>query len=159
VQDIGTVDVRELTPSELNRAERELWAHYHHQTVDRVNDRLFAAFAGKKLIGVSRCSRHPDCLEVDSVYVLDDYRRHGFARSVMHRLIEECGRQETLYLYSKFALVDFYGSLGFYPITEKELPKTIRSRFEFSREFIEGTEICHMKRDPAPLFTELIKNE
>ncbi len=148
---IGPVEVRELTPSELVRAERELWTHYHQQTADRVNDRLFAAFAGTKLIGVARCSRHPDGLEVDAVYVLDEYRRQGFARSVMILLIVECGCQETLYMHSKTELVDFYGSLGFYPMPECDLPKTIRDRFGFVMGNLKGIDVCLMKRDPAAL--------
>ena len=148
---IGPVEVRELTPSELVRAELELWTHYHQQTADRVNDRLFAAFAGTKLIAVARCSRHPDGLEVDAAYVLDEYRRRGFARSVMILLIEECGRQETLYMYSKTELVDFYGSLGFYPIPEYDLPKTIRDRFGFVMGNLKRIDVCPMKRDPATL--------
>jgi GNAT superfamily N-acetyltransferase len=154
VQVIGPVEVRELSPAELVRAERELWTHYHQQTADRVNDRLFAAFAGTKLIGVARCSRHPDGLEVDAVYVLDEYRRRGFARSVMILLIEECGRQETLYMHSKTELVDFYGSLGFYPMAECELPKTIRDRFGFVMGNLKGIDVCPMKRDPTALHKE-----
>ena len=154
IQVIGPMDVRELTSAELVRAERELWTHYHNQTADRVNDRLFAAFAGTKLIGVARCSRHPDGLEVDAVYVLDEYRRRGFARSVMILLIEECGRQETLYMHSKTELVDFYGSLGFYPMAESELPKTIRDRFGFVMGNLKGIDVCPMKRDPAALPVE-----
>jgi GNAT superfamily N-acetyltransferase len=154
VQVIGPVEVRELSPAELVRAERELWTHNHQQTADRVNDRLFAAFAGTKLIGVARCSRHPDGLEVDAVYVLDEYRRRGFARSVMILLIEECGRQETLYMHSKTELVDFYGSLGFYPMAECELPKTIRDRFGFVMGNLKGIDVCPMKRDPTALHKE-----
>ncbi len=155
VQSIGVVDVRELSPAELVRAERELWTHYHQQTANQVNDRLFAAFAGTKLIGVARCSRHPDGLEVDAVYVLDEYRRRGFARSVMVLLIEECGRQETLYMHSKIELMDFYGSLGFYPMAECDLPKTIRDRFGFCMGNLKGIDVCPMKRDPAALMSEL----
>ena len=44
----------------------------------------------------------------------------------MSLLLEECGRHETLYMHCKTELVDFYGGLGFYPIREAELPKTIR---------------------------------
>src|SRR5512140_1700458 len=40
----GEVVVRELTVTEMVRAERELWIHYHQQKADRENDRLFAAF-------------------------------------------------------------------------------------------------------------------
>jgi predicted GNAT family acetyltransferase len=65
------------------RAEREIWVHYHQQTADRRNDRLFAVFTGSRIIGVARCARHMDGLEVDAVYVLDEFRRRGFARSVM----------------------------------------------------------------------------
>jgi GNAT superfamily N-acetyltransferase len=151
VQVIEAVEVRELSPSEMVRAEREIWVHYHQQTADRTNDRLFAVFTGPKIIGVARCARHTDGLEVDAVYVLDEFRRRGFARSVMILLLEECGRSETLYMHSKVELVDFYGGLGFYPIREEELPKTIRDRFAFCLGELKGIDVCPMKRDPASL--------
>ena len=151
VQIIEAVEVRELSPSEMVRAEREIWVHYHQQTADRRNDRLFAVFTGSRIIGVARCARHMDGLEVDAVYVLDEFRRRGFARSVMILLLEECGRQETLYMHSKVELMDFYGGLGFYPIREDELPKTIRDRFAFCLGELKGIDVCPMKRDPAPL--------
>ena len=150
-QVIEAVEVRELSLSEMVRAERELWVHYHQQTADRKNDRLFAVFTGRKIIGVARCARHEDGLEVDAVYVLDEFRRRGFARSVMVLLLEECGRHETLYMHSKTELVEFYGGLGFYPIREAELPKTIRDRFDFCLGELKGIDVCPMKRDPAPL--------
>lgn len=150
-QVIESVEVRELSSSEMVRAEREIWVHYHQQTADRMNDRLFAVFNGTKIIGVARCARHTDGLEVDAVYVLDEFRRRGFARSVMILLLEECGRHETLYMHSKIELVDFYGGLGFYPIREEELPKTIRERFSFCLGELKGIDVCPMKRDPAPL--------
>ena len=145
----GEVEVRELTALEMVRAERELWIYYHQQKADREHDRLFAVFTGTKLIGVARCARHTDGLEVDSVYVLDEFRLRGFARSVMRLLIEECGRNETLYMHSKTELVDFYGSLGFFPIREAELPKTIRDRFDFCLGELKGIDVCPMKRDPG----------
>src|SRR5208337_2008781 len=97
----GTVDVRELSPREMIRAEKELWIHYHQQKTNAATDRLFAAFAGTQLVSVARCSRYPDGFEVDGVYVLEEYRRQGFARLVMKQLIEECGRHETLYMHAK----------------------------------------------------------
>jgi len=83
------------------------------------------------------------------VYVLDEYRLKGYARSIMKRLIEECGRNETLYMHSKTELREFYGSMGFYPIPEPELPKTIRDRFGFVMGNLQGIDVCPMKRDPA----------
>jgi GNAT superfamily N-acetyltransferase len=145
----GPVSVRELTPAEMVRAERELWIHYHQQKADHRNDRLFAAFAGTRLIGVARCSRHPDGLEVDAVYVLDEYRLKGYARSVMQLLIEECGRTEILYMHSKTELVDFYGSLGFRLIPEAELPLTIRDRFDFVLGDLASIKVCPMRREPG----------
>ncbi len=145
----GMVTVRELTISEMGRAERELWIHYHQQKADREHDRLFAVFTGTRIIGVARCARHPDGLEVDSVYVLDEYRLQGYARSVMQLLIGECGRQETLYMHSRTELVDFYRSLGFRTIPEPELPKTIRDRFGFCLGELGGIDVVPMKRDPG----------
>lgn len=133
----------------MKRAENELWIHYHQQKADIRTDRLFAAFSGTRLIGVARCSRHPDGLEVDGVYVLDDYRRHGFARSIMTRLIEECGKNQTLYMHSKIELIDFYGGLGFRQIPEPALPKSIRERFDFVLGELKGIDVCPMKREPS----------
>lgn len=146
---VEAVTVRELTPAEMVRAERELWIHYHQQKADPSHDRLFAVFTGQRIIGVARCSRHEDGLEVDAVYVLDEYRLRGFARSVMILLIEECGRNETLYMHSKTELVSFYGSLGFRPIREMELPKTIRDRFDFVMGDLDSIHVCPMRREPG----------
>ena len=146
---IEAVEVRELTPAEMVRAEKELWIHYHQQKADRNLDRLFAVFAGQRIIGVARCSRHEDGLEVDAVYVLDEYRLRGFARSVMILLIEECGRNETLYMHSKTELVSFYGSLGFRLIPEAELPLSIRDRFSFCMGDLAGISVCPMRREPG----------
>lgn len=146
---VEAVEVRELTPSEMVRAEKELWIHYHQQKADRKHDRLFAVFSGARIIGVARCSRHEDGLEVDAVYVLDEYRLRGFARSVMILLIEECGRNEMLYMHSKTELVNFYGSLGFRPIPEADLPKSIRDRFGFCMGDLAGISVCPMRREPG----------
>jgi GNAT superfamily N-acetyltransferase len=146
---VEAVEVRELTPAEMVRAERELWIHYHQQKANLEHDRLFAVFAGQRIIGVARCSRHEDGLEVDAVYVLEEYRLKGFARSVMILLIEECGRNETLYMHSKTELVSFYGSLGFRLIPEAELPPTIRDRFDFVMGDLDSIHVCPMRREPA----------
>lgn len=143
------VTVRELTPAEMVRAEKELWTYYHQQKADPAHDRLFAVFSGQRIIGVARCSRHEDGLEVDAVYVLEEYRLRGFARSVMILLIEECGRNETLYMHSKTELVTFYSSLGFRLIPESELPRTIRERFEFVLGDLESIHVTPMRREPG----------
>jgi len=131
-----TVEIRELPIQEMFRAEEELWIHDKHQKVDVNKDRLFGAFAGRQLVGVARCSRYIDGLEVDGVYVLEEYRHQGFARKIMERMIEECGRNETLYLQTKPDLIEFYHDMGF-GVTPA-LPVSIQPRA--------GT--YPMKRDP-----------
>ncbi|HOX34837.1 MAG TPA: GNAT family N-acetyltransferase [Methanoregulaceae archaeon] len=148
VQVVRSLQVRELSAPEMAQVERELWVHYHQQKANPDTDRLFAAFAGKRLIGVARCSRHRDGLEVDAVFVLDEFRRRGFARSVMQLLIGECGQDETLYMHAKIELIDFYASLGFRIIPEEDLPVTIRDRFSFCLGDLKGIDVCPMKRDP-----------
>ena len=148
-QVIASVHVRELNTGEMTQVERDLWIHYHQQKANPKTDRLFAAFAGTRLIGVARCSRHPDGLEVDAVFVLGDFRRRGFARAVMQMLVEECGRHETLFMHSRIELIDFYSSLGFRIIAEDELPPTIRDRFSFCLGELRGIDVCPMKREPT----------
>jgi GNAT superfamily N-acetyltransferase len=140
------VEVRELQPHEMRRAEEELWIHDSQQKVDTATDRLFAAFAGTQLVGVARCSRHPDSFEVDGVYVLEEYRHRGFARMVMKRLIEECGRHETLYLHARPELVDFYREMGFAPVSAPYLLSTIRPGTAGRA----ANGMCPMKRNPSP---------
>jgi hypothetical protein len=57
-------------------------------------------------------------------------------------------------MHSKIELVDFYGSLGFYPMAECDLPKTIRDRFGFCMGNLKGIDVCPMKRDPTALISE-----
>ncbi|HVN74440.1 MAG TPA: GNAT family N-acetyltransferase [Methanoregula sp.] len=145
------VEVRELSGTEMARAERELWVHYGGLIANRKTDRIFAVFTGKKIIGVARCSRHHDGLEVDAVYVLEEFRFRGFARSVMQLLLEECGKHETLYLHTKTELVDFYSALGFYPVSETELPGSIREHTGLCTGESGTTGTCPMRRDPSPV--------
>lgn len=130
----------------MRRAEEELWIHDLHQKADLANDRLFAASAGTQLVGVARCSRHPDGCEVDGVYVLEEYRHRGFARRVMQQLIEECGRHETLYLHAKPELVEFYQTMGFVIVRIPDIPDTFRHA-----TIHPGNETVPMRRDPARL--------
>jgi hypothetical protein len=49
----------------------------------------------------------------------------------------------------KKELVNFYGSPGFRPIKEAELPKTIRDRFGFCKGNLDGISVCPMRREPG----------
>jgi len=142
------VTVRELLSSEFSLAET-LWIDYHNTKGDPKTDRIFAAFDNGQVVSVARCKRHTDGFEVDGVFTPSNQRGHGYAQAVVWGLVEACG-EEILYMHSVWDLVRFYGSYGFVPIEEKELPQTIRDRFAWAGGEMEGANVRPMKRDPPP---------
>jgi signal transduction histidine kinase len=119
--------VKELVSAEFALADA-LWVDYHNTTGDPRKDRIFAAFLDGQAVSVARCRWHPDGHEVDGVFTPVAYRGHGYANAAVWGLIEACG-SDVLYMHSVRNLEKFYGSYGFVPIDEKELPQTIRERF------------------------------
>jgi len=141
------VSVRELSGNEFVLAE-EVWLTYHQQKADRETDRIFGVFVEGELAAVARCRRHPDGLEVDGVYVPDDYRDRGYARKAVQALVDACGG-EPLYMHSTLPLAGFYSSFGFRKIGEDELPRSIRERFNFAEGDLEGANVVPMRRTPG----------
>jgi nucleotide-binding universal stress UspA family protein/predicted GNAT family acetyltransferase len=139
-----SVVVKELKPDEFFRAE-ELWLGYHQQKADPSTDRVFGVYAENTLVAAARCRRHKDGLEVDAVYVPDDFRGRGYARMVMKALVEACGN-EPLFMHATLDLIRFYATLDFTGITEQELPATIRERFSFADGELEGSNVQPMRR-------------
>jgi nucleotide-binding universal stress UspA family protein/predicted GNAT family acetyltransferase len=124
------VVTRELAPAEFPVAE-EIWLKYHRQKTGPATDRLFASFVDGVPAGVARCRRHPDGLEVDGIFVLEEFRNRGYARRMVAALVQACGN-EDLFMHSTRELVPFYRGFGFEPIPEQELPGTIRERYSFA---------------------------
>ncbi|MCE5298291.1 MAG: GNAT family N-acetyltransferase [Methanoregulaceae archaeon] len=143
------VEARELEKDEFPLVE-EVWLRYHQQTADRSTDRIFGVFVEGMLVAVARCRRHPDGLEVDGVFTLDDFRGRGYARDVMEPLVAACGKDE-LYMHSTISLVKFYEQFGFVVIHENELPPTIKARFDFAVGEMEGSNVQPMRRGADPL--------
>jgi N-acetylglutamate synthase-like GNAT family acetyltransferase len=139
-----TVIVKELTKPEFRLAE-EVWTQYHQQKADHETDRIFGVFVEGELAAVARCRRHTDGLEVDGVFVPDDYRDRGYARKAVQELVDGCG-SEPLFMHSTLDLVKFYASFGFEPIPESALPKSIKERFNFAEGELKGANVSPMKR-------------
>ena len=118
-------------------------------TGDPRTDRIFAAFLDGQAVSVARCKWHPDGHEVDGVFTPVAHRGHGYANAAVWGLIEACG-SDILYMHSVRNLEKFYGSYGFVPIDEKELPPTIRERYAWAQGEMEGANVLPMKRDPLP---------
>ncbi|HNI41324.1 MAG TPA: GNAT family N-acetyltransferase [Methanoregulaceae archaeon] len=138
------VSVRELEKDEFPLAEK-VWAHYHQQKADSRTDRIFGVFVEGMLVAIARCKRHPDGLEVDGVFTLDDFRGRGYARDVMQPLVSACGN-EILYMHSTLGLVEFYRQFGFEKIPEQNLPTTIKARFDFAMGEMQGSNVQPMMR-------------
>jgi nucleotide-binding universal stress UspA family protein/predicted GNAT family acetyltransferase len=138
------VEARELSYGEFDRAEK-VWLGYHQQKADRNTDRIFGVFVEGALAAVTRCRRHPDGLEVDGVFVSEQYRNRGYAQKAVQALVASCGT-DTLYMHSTLPLVTFYSSFGFTPIPEQELPESIRARFDFAGGNLKGANATPMRR-------------
>ncbi|MDD1717057.1 MAG: ATP-binding protein [Methanoregulaceae archaeon] len=142
------VTVKELLSAEFSIANT-LWVDYHNMTGDPQTNRIFAAFLDGQAVSVARCKWHPDGHEVDGVFTPVSRRGHGYANAAVWGLIEACG-SDVLYMHSVRNLDKFYGSYGFVPIDEKELPPTIRERYAWAQGEMEGANVLPMKRDPPP---------
>jgi nucleotide-binding universal stress UspA family protein/N-acetylglutamate synthase-like GNAT family acetyltransferase len=141
------VQARELAQEEFGLAE-DVWVSYHRQKADPITDRIFGVFVEGVLVAVARCRRHPDGMEVDGVYVRDEYRDRGYARKAVRSLIDACG-SEPLFMHSTLDLVPFYGTFGFVTIPESALPQSIRKRFEFADGNMAGANVAPMRRPIA----------
>ncbi len=141
-----TVQARELEVAEFSKAEK-IWEHYHRQKADPERDRIFGVFLDDNLVSVARCRRHPDGLEVDGVFTPEEFRGRGYAGRAVAALVAACG-DAVLYMHATRELVSFYRIFGFAPISEKELPPTIRERYVFALGNMEGSNVCPMRREP-----------
>lgn len=141
------VVTRELSSHEFTHAE-QVWIGYHGQKADPATDRVFAVFVEGKPAAAARCRRHPDGLEVDGVFVPEEYRNRGYARRAVQALVTACGKA-VLYMHSTPALTGFYGSFGFLPIPESGLPESIRARFDFAEGNLAGAGAVPMMRPPG----------
>jgi N-acetylglutamate synthase-like GNAT family acetyltransferase len=143
-----STEIRELRREEFPLAEK-VWEHYRGQKANPEHERIFGAFVDGTLAATARCTHHPDGVEMDCVFTLDEFRGRGYAREVVARLLGECGSDHTIYIHSTLVLVSFYRSLGFHPISERTLPQSIRERFAFCFGEMEGCNAVPMARDPV----------
>ncbi|MGA2933803.1 MAG: GNAT family N-acetyltransferase [Methanomicrobiales archaeon] len=138
------VVARELKPPEFFIADG-IWLHYHQLKTDQKTDRIFVTFADGVPAGVARCRRHPDGLEVDGVFVLEEFRNRGYARRLLAALVPACG-SEDLYMHSTVELEPFYRTFGFESIPEEELPPAIAERYSFAMGDLGMAQVQPMRR-------------
>jgi PAS domain S-box-containing protein len=136
--------VRELRADEFPRA-REVWLDYHETTADPMQDRVFAAILAGKIVSLARCRHHPDGIEVDGIFTPVTCRSRGYSRLAVRALVEAC-HNDDLYMHAVKDLTTFYQSFGFEPVTERDLPPTIRERYLWAAGNLEGAEVQPMCR-------------
>jgi len=139
-----TTETRELNRDEFFLAEK-VWEQYRGQKADPVHERIFGVFIDGVLAATARYTKHPDGVEMDCVFVLEQYRGKGYARDVVQELINRCG-SEQIYIHSTIVLISFYKTFGFSPIPEDQLPRSIKERFLFCFGEMEGCNVCPMVR-------------
>ena len=142
---ILTTETRELKPGEFFLAEK-LWEQYRDQKADKEHERIFGVFENDHLAATARHTIHPDGVEMDCVFASGKYRGKGYARLAVEALLVACG-SERIFIHSTLVLIPFYKKLGFVPIPEDKLPKTIRERFIFCFGEMAGCNVCPMARD------------
>ncbi|MDH7593274.1 MAG: GNAT family N-acetyltransferase [Methanomicrobiales archaeon] len=143
------VETRELLKEEFHLAEG-IWYHYHQQKADPARDRIFAVFVEGEPVSLARFRRHDSAGEVDGVFTLEEFRGKGYARMAVKALVDACG-EAPLYMHSTLELVDFYRTFGFEPISEAELPPTIRERLAFAGGDMKAMHVQPMRRIPKPV--------
>ena len=137
-------EVRELKREDFYLAEK-LWEQYRSQKANPVHERIFGVFSDGGLAATARYTRHPDGIEMDCVFVPEQYRGKGYARDAVQELIRVCGT-ESIHIHSTIVLISFYKTFGFTPIPEEQLPKSIRERFLFCFGEMLGCNVCPMLR-------------
>ena len=140
-------ETRELRRDEFFLAEK-VWEQYRGQKADPLHERIFGVFVDGSLAATARYTRHPDGIEMDCVFVPEQYRGKGYARDAVEDLIKQCG-SETIYIHSTIVLIAFYKTFGFFPIPEDQLPKSIKERFLFCFGEMMGCNVCPMVRTAA----------
>jgi N-acetylglutamate synthase-like GNAT family acetyltransferase len=63
----------------------------------------------------------------------------------MARLVEAC-HDEDLFMYAVAGLEPFYGRFGFAPISEDDLPPTLRARYDWTEGDRGASKITPMRR-------------
>lgn len=137
-------EVRELAADEFSSADTA-WIEYHETKGDPALDRIFAVITETGIVSLARCRRHPDGLEADGIFTLEEHRCKGYSRMAVSALVEAC-HNDDLYMHAVRDLIPFYQSFGFECIAERDLPQTIRERYVWAAGNLEGAYVEPMYR-------------
>jgi amino-acid N-acetyltransferase len=87
-----------------------------------------------KIVSIGMVHPEGDVQEVDSVVTLPDYRGHGYAKAVVHALIERAGT--PLYLLAEDALIAYYEKFDFHVMDRDSAPKVMTEQADWVNDFM-----------------------
>lgn len=115
--------------------------------------RFLLAKDGNRTVGVGQIREHPDgCRELASVVVERPYRNRGIGTRLVTRLVEK--EREEVFLCCREDLGDFYGRVGFQPISPARLPNSLE--FLYRIEAL-GTRVLTVFRPTEPDLISMIR--
>jgi len=123
--------IRKALPEEMD------WVNAQYQQInfklsDYNNELIVIAEVDGEKAGLGRLvTIHPDALELGGMYVLENYRKYGVARSIVQYLIAQV-KYKTLYCLPFEQLRDFYQSCGFRQVNNlKDVPEKVLDKWDW----------------------------
>ncbi len=117
------------------------------QYVHRYLKSFLVAKAGMRIIGAVGVEVHGRTGLFRSLCVEKAYRGHGIATKLNERLLAYAHTRkiDRLYLFT-FSAQEFASKLGFRKIDRKQIPKTIRSTWQFKKSYCYPSVVCMVKK-------------
>ncbi|OOH91249.1 GNAT family N-acetyltransferase [Pasteurellaceae bacterium 15-036681] len=91
---------------------------------DLIATHLFAQ-NNSKIIAYCRIIPEQDGIHIGRVLIAEFARGKGLARELMQKALSHCEQSQNIYVQAQAHLQDFYGSLGFKPISDVYLEDNI----------------------------------
>ena len=98
-------------------------------TKDMSGEQFVIAKDAEKIIGCTRIKQLSDCLELASVAVLSEYRKHGIGLALV-KYILETDNQRPIYLLCFAETCNFYQKAGFSIIDLNLLPNSLKQEYD-----------------------------
>ncbi|MFA5104221.1 MAG: GNAT family N-acetyltransferase [Candidatus Margulisiibacteriota bacterium] len=88
---------------------------YDLDSNDTKAEQFIVAEENKKIVGFGRLLPHPDCLELGTIGVVEEYRGKGIARKIVNSLIEsvDVGHARHQHIYLTTLIPSFFEQFGF----------------------------------------------
>lgn len=127
--------IRLLTPSDIPwivRQEELIFGHslgeQHYQTLHELGNLLGYLKEDGSLQGALICSRNDEHVQIENLFVLEDYRRRGVATNLLSRLIQDMTTYHVRYI-SLEVRVDLLNVISLYQSMEFKTVKQISNYY------------------------------